>query len=107
VKDRNLVEKMIVRMQDENKRKSIYGPSLLLAHTLTFRQMYRMFPRLNKDSKHKLQLMTNAKILSTPGRGILATDENETTCDERFKELGIENTKESRCKYRELLYTTP
>ena len=98
---------MIVRMQDENKGRSIYGPSLLLAHTLTFRQMYRMFPILKKDAKHKLELMTNTKILSTPGRGILATDENNTLCGERFKELEIENTIESRRKYREMLYTTP
>ena len=52
------------------------------------------------------ELMKNAKILSSSGKGILASDESNGTCGKRFEALGIENTEKNRNDYRELLYTT-
>lgn len=33
----------------------------------------------------KDELMANAKLLSTPGKGILASDESNGTCGKRFE----------------------
>jgi fructose-bisphosphate aldolase class I len=49
--------------------------------------------------------MANAKLLSTPGKGILASDESNGTCGKRFDKINLENTEENRRRYRELLYT--
>jgi fructose-bisphosphate aldolase class I len=53
------------------------------------------------------ELMKNAKLLSAPGKGILASDESNGTCGKRFEAQGIENTYENRNAYRELLYSAP
>ena len=50
--------------------------------------------------------MKNAKILSSSGKGILASDESNGTCGKRFEAIGVENTEKNRNDYRELLYTT-
>lgn len=49
--------------------------------------------------------MKNAKLLSAPGKGILASDESNGTCGKRFEAIGVENTEQNRNDYRELLYT--
>lgn len=41
------------------------------------------------------------------GKGILAMDESNPTCNKRFAALGIAETEEKRREYRELLVTTP
>ena len=41
------------------------------------------------------------------GKGLLAMDESNRTCNERFAALGIAQTIEMRRSYRELLLTTP
>ncbi|HEY4474204.1 MAG TPA: class I fructose-bisphosphate aldolase [Candidatus Paceibacterota bacterium] len=41
------------------------------------------------------------------GKGILAADESNTTCNKRFEALGIPATEEMRRAYREILFTTP
>jgi hypothetical protein len=51
------------------------------------------------------ELMKNAKLLSAPGKGILASDESNGTCGKRFEAINVENTEENRRAYRELLYT--
>lgn len=48
-----------------------------------------------------------AKQLTTPGRGLLAADESNASCEKRFDAVGVECTEESRREYRELLLTTP
>lgn len=45
--------------------------------------------------------------LLTPGKGILAADESNNTCNARFESQGIPPTEENRRKYRQLLFTTP
>ena len=53
------------------------------------------------------ELMKNAKLLSSSGKGILASDESNGTCGKRFEAIGVENTEQNRNDYRELLYSTP
>jgi len=48
-----------------------------------------------------------ARKLVADGKGILAMDESDGTCNRRFAEAGIPQTYEARCAYRELLVTTP
>lgn len=48
-----------------------------------------------------------ARSLVADGKGLLAIDESNSTCDKRFATAGIPQTYENRCAYRELLVTTP
>jgi len=40
-------------------------------------------------------------------KGLLAMDESNPTCNKRFAKLGIPQTEELRCAYREMIVTTP
>lgn len=51
--------------------------------------------------------MKNAKLLASPGKGILAADESTATIGKRFAQINVENTHDQRQAYRELLFTTP
>lgn len=53
------------------------------------------------------QLHTIANRLVEPKKGILAADESNHTCNERFKAIGIPETEEMRRTWRQLLLTTP
>jgi fructose-bisphosphate aldolase class I len=48
-----------------------------------------------------------ARSLVASGKGILAADETVATISKRFEKLGIPSTFESRCTYREMLFTAP
>jgi fructose-bisphosphate aldolase class I len=48
-----------------------------------------------------------AKTLVADGKGLLAMDESNPTCNKRFAKLGIPQTVEARRAYRELIITTP
>ncbi len=52
-------------------------------------------------------LQDTANALVAGGKGLLAMDESNPTCDKRFAAAGIPRTKEARQAYRELLITTP
>ena len=52
-------------------------------------------------------LETVANTLVADGKGILAADESVATLTKRFDALKIRSTEQSRCRYRELLFTTP
>ena len=52
------------------------------------------------------ELAQTAAALIAPGKGILASDESNGTCGKRLATINVENTKENRRKYRELLYKT-
>jgi fructose-bisphosphate aldolase class I len=52
-------------------------------------------------------LESTAIALVADGKGILAADETSPTLTKRFVALGIESTAESRCAYREMLFTPP
>ena len=48
-----------------------------------------------------------ATAMVAPGKGILAMDESQGTCDKRFKKLGIPTTPEHRRAYRDMLLSNP
>jgi fructose-bisphosphate aldolase, class I len=48
-----------------------------------------------------------ARALVADGKGILAADETVPTLTKRFDALGIPSTEQSRCTYREMLFTAP
>ena len=57
---------------------------------------------MNQDALAKI-----AKSLVASGKGLLAADESEKTCQKRFDSVGVECTEETRREYRDLLLTTP
>jgi fructose-bisphosphate aldolase, class I len=56
-------------------------------------------------SKDELAAIANALV--APGKGLIAIDESNRTCNKRFEEVGIAPTEENRRAYRELILTTP
>ncbi len=58
-------------------------------------------------STYTQELQTTAKALVTQGKGILAMDESNSTCQKRFEKVGIDPTVTNRRDYRELILTTP
>jgi fructose-bisphosphate aldolase class I len=53
------------------------------------------------------ELICTARALFADDKGLLAMDESNHTCNERFAALGIPQTVEARRAYRELIITTP
>jgi fructose-bisphosphate aldolase, class I len=53
------------------------------------------------------KLIDIAKALVADDKGLLAMDESNPTCNERFAKLNIPQTEEARRAYRELIVTTP
>jgi fructose-bisphosphate aldolase class I len=53
------------------------------------------------------ELNDTARILVAGGKGLLAMDESNGTCDERFASWGIPQTEAARYAYRQLIITTP
>ncbi|WP_299413139.1 class I fructose-bisphosphate aldolase [Acaryochloris sp. IP29b_bin.148] len=58
-------------------------------------------------STHAQELKTTAQALVAKGKGILAIDESNGTCNQRFANLSIPTTEENRRSYRKLILTTP
>src|SRR6478609_2585010 len=52
-------------------------------------------------------LVAVARTLVARGKGLLAMDESNPTCNKRFAALGIPQTEEMRRAYRGLIVTTP
>jgi fructose-bisphosphate aldolase class I len=52
-------------------------------------------------------LVATARTLVASGKGLLAMDESNPTCNKRFAAVGIPQTEEARRAYRELIVTTP
>ncbi len=53
------------------------------------------------------ELAGTARLLVAEGRGLLAMDESNPTCNARFAEAGIPQTEVARRAYRDLIVTTP
>jgi hypothetical protein len=51
-------------------------------------------------------LESTARMILAEGRGILAADESTGTMSKRLEGEGIESTKETRRRFRELMFTT-
>ena len=58
-------------------------------------------------SKYSEELRNTANAMVAEGKGILAMDESNGTCNKRFEKLGIATTEENRRAYRELILTAP
>ncbi|MEL6438972.1 MAG: class I fructose-bisphosphate aldolase [Cyanobacteria bacterium J06621_8] len=58
-------------------------------------------------SKYSSELRETAKTLMAEGKGILAMDESNGTCNKRFEALGIAPTEDNRRAYRGLILTAP
>jgi fructose-bisphosphate aldolase class I len=52
------------------------------------------------------ELIETARLLVACGKGLLAMDESNGTCNRRFAEVGIPQTEDARRRYRTLLITT-
>ena len=52
-------------------------------------------------------MLETVRALFADGKGILAMDESNATCNQRFSQLGIGVTEECRRLWRELIITTP
>lgn len=53
------------------------------------------------------KLETIAKQLVQDGKGVLAADESNNSCQKRFDAVGVECTEETRRQYRQILLTAP
>jgi fructose-bisphosphate aldolase class I len=58
-------------------------------------------------SKYAQELRATAQAMVAPGKGVLAMDESNGTCNKRFEKLGIPTTEDRRRAYREMILTTP
>jgi fructose-bisphosphate aldolase, class I len=58
-------------------------------------------------SGYAQELRSTVQAMMADGKGILAMDESNPTCERRFAKLGIPMTEERRRTYRELILTTP
>jgi fructose-bisphosphate aldolase, class I len=56
---------------------------------------------------NKQELADTASAMVAPGKGLLAMDESNRTCNKRFEDVGIAPTEENHRAYRELILTTP
>jgi fructose-bisphosphate aldolase class I len=56
-------------------------------------------------NQYTSELKATAKSLMAEGKGVLAMDESNGTCNKRFEKLGIATTEENRRAYRELILT--
>lgn len=54
-----------------------------------------------------VQLETTARALVAAGKGVLAADESNNSCNKRFAAVNVPQDEEYRRKYRSLLLTTP
>ncbi len=53
------------------------------------------------------ELLATAKAMVAEGKGVLAMDESNGTCNSRFKKVGIPTTEDARRAYREMMLTAP
>lgn len=63
--------------------------------------------QFESTNPYAAELKATAKYISTRGKGILASDESNSTTGKRLATIGLENTETNRRDWRELLYTAP
>jgi len=59
------------------------------------------------ESRYLQSVSETARALVADDKGLLAMDESNPTCNQRFAALGIPQTKDARRDWRELIVTTP
>lgn len=68
------------------------------------RQMSSSFTRYTElDPALSLELEKIIETISAPRKGLLACDESPASLEDRFQEIGIDNTESTRHAYREML----
>lgn len=72
------------------------------APTMTFEA--GVFERTNPYAE---ELKATANYIARNGRGIMASDESNSTTGKRLAMVDLENTETNRRRWRELLYTAP
>jgi fructose-bisphosphate aldolase class I len=55
--------------------------------------------------KYKDLLIETANNMVKKGKGILAADESNPTCEKRFDSIGVESSFENRNEYRDMLFS--
>lgn len=59
-----------------------------------------------ESNPYAAELKATAKYIAARGRGILASDESNSTTGKRLATIGLDNTEDNRRRWRELLYTS-
>lgn len=60
-----------------------------------------------KSNPYAAELKETARYIAQRGKGILASDESNSTTGKRLATVDLENTEDNRRRWRELLYTAP
>lgn len=60
-----------------------------------------------ESNPYAAELKETAKYIAQRGRGILASDESNSTTGKRLATVNLDNTEDNRRRWRELLYTAP
>jgi len=60
-----------------------------------------------RTNPYAAELKETANYIARNGRGILASDESNSTTGKRLAMVNLENTETNRRRWRELLYTAP
>ena len=58
------------------------------------------------DQMDRSELVNTARAMMQAGKGLIAMDESNPTCNRRFEKLGIPQTAEARRQWRQLILTT-
>lgn len=82
--------------------KEIFRIILILAHN-ALAQLISSVATCELDFALRLELKKIIASIAAPGKGLLACDETSTNMDEKFREIGTENTETKRREYREML----
>ena len=54
------------------------------------------------DSMNREERVATAKAMVAPGKGLLAMDKSNRTCNQRFEDVEIAPTEENRCLHSHL-----
>ena len=52
--------------------------------------------------KYREELIKTANLMVTEGKGILAADESNPTCEKRFDLINLKSSEDSRRRYRNI-----
>ncbi|XP_058735038.1 uncharacterized protein LOC131655276 [Vicia villosa] len=72
--------------------------------TITPHFLSHVINELNDSVPTLPHLVANEKTIASPGRGILAMDESNTTCGKRLDSIELENTETNRQAWRKIIY---
>ena len=68
---------------------------------------YYLVQKIKDQGPKMLEVENNAKLLMTPGKGILAADESGGSIHKKFESMNIPDDEQHRRDYRNIFFTTP